>query len=110
MTDDDPETMYPPSAECTVYRAYDALGELLYVGITGTGEQRFHQHRVNSDWCPRCNTQHPRGKCCHCGIGAAAKSRNGIRRCWSCDNWLRRHGHERPPDAIAEATRRELHG
>lgn len=34
----------------TLYRLYDANGQLLYVGVTGNPRKRFGDHRRNKDW------------------------------------------------------------
>jgi hypothetical protein len=36
----------------TVYRYYDAVGRLLYVGLTGQGHGRGHDHRRTAPWWP----------------------------------------------------------
>jgi hypothetical protein len=36
----------------TVYRYYDAAGRLLYVGLTGQGYGRAHDHRRTAPWWP----------------------------------------------------------
>jgi hypothetical protein len=36
----------------TVYRAFDADGELLYVGCTDNAEKRLKAHAKGSDWYP----------------------------------------------------------
>jgi hypothetical protein len=36
----------------TVYRYYDATGRLLYVGLTGQGYGRAHDHRRTAPWWP----------------------------------------------------------
>jgi hypothetical protein len=36
----------------TVYRYYDAAGRLLYIGVTGQGHWRTHQHRRAAPWWP----------------------------------------------------------
>lgn len=59
--------------------------------------------------CRRCDLDHDPAVCCNCLAGSSVKTRRGIRRCWPCDNWLRRHGEERPPEAIQVAIQRELH-
>ena len=35
-----------------VYRAYDAAGDLLYIGSTGNLGQRKSQHKRKADWYP----------------------------------------------------------
>lgn len=35
---------------CSLYRVYDANGQLLYVGITETGVSRFDSHRLHAKW------------------------------------------------------------
>lgn len=34
-----------------LYRAYDAAGVLLYVGITKDVDQRLREHRMTTSWC-----------------------------------------------------------
>jgi hypothetical protein len=36
----------------TVYRYYDTAGRLLYVGVTGQGHWRTHEHRRAAPWWP----------------------------------------------------------
>jgi hypothetical protein len=36
----------------TVYRYYDAAGRLLYIGVTGQGHWRTHEHRRAAPWWP----------------------------------------------------------
>jgi hypothetical protein len=39
-----------PDGPCSVYRAYNAEGVLLYVGITARGVWRARQHGYRSEW------------------------------------------------------------
>ena len=44
-----------------VYQYYDADGSLLYVGITGRGIKRSHEHARSKDWWPLttgCHIEH----------------------------------------------------
>lgn len=49
------------SAPCSVYQYFDASGALLYVGITGRGVKRSHEHARSKDWWPEttgCAIEH----------------------------------------------------
>lgn len=42
-----------PLAMTAVYRLYDVLGRLIYVGIASDFDKRFAQHRQFKDWWPQ---------------------------------------------------------
>lgn len=44
-----------PYGPCAVYRCYDEIGDLLYVGSSGNLKDRFRQHRHQSWWLPYMN-------------------------------------------------------
>lgn len=68
---EDPDTDNRP---CTLYRAYDADGQLLYVGITETGTSRMDSHRLASEWWPqvaRIELDHYPDRACARSVEAA---------------------------------------
>jgi hypothetical protein len=68
-----PEEFLRPPRECdvesgahSVYRAYDAAGELLYIGITNGGPRRLGGHARSSEWWPLVATvriEHAESRC-----------------------------------------------
>lgn len=67
---DDPDESPP----CSVYRAYDETGQLLYVGITETGVSRLDSHRLHSAWWPlttRIELDHYPDRACARSVEAA---------------------------------------
>lgn len=53
---DPPPALVRPEVKGTLYRMFNADGDLLYLGISSRGPQRFGEHRQTQDWWTEVET------------------------------------------------------